>query len=282
VSISADVAVMTAHPERSSAAIAALGARAVRGDVQDAASLARAVEGASAVIQTLTFPTFPVEKKSRGFTFDSFDHLGTERLANAAAAAGVGRFVYASGSGAAPDALKVWHRAKWAGEQAILASGVPAAIVRPSWVFGHEDRALNRFVTLYRRLPFVPVVGDGRQRLQPVFVDDVASVLTLAAAPDGPTGVFEIGGPEVMSMDEVLTAMMSVLGTAKPLIHVPAVLPKLAGFFLQVLPKPPLSPDAVDFLTGDAVADTGPLLRAFPSVALTPLRDGLATYVRRA
>ena len=282
VASGADVLVMTAHPERSGAAIASMGARAVAGDVQDPPSLARAVEGASAVVQALTFPTFPVEKKSRGFTFEAFDHLGTERLVTAAAAAGVGRFVYASGSGAAPDAPEVRYRAKWGGEQAVLASRIPAAIVRPSWVYGPEDRALNRFVTLYRRLPFVPVVGDGKQRLQPVLIDDVASVLARAAEPSAPTGTFEIGGPEVMSMDGVLTVMMAVLGKRKPLLHVPASLPKLGSLFLQVLPKPPLSPDAVDFLTGDALADTGPLLAAFPDLELTPLREGLASYLRRA
>ena len=94
-----------------------------------------------------------------------------------------------------------------------------------------------------------------------------------------PTGPFEIGGPDVMTMDGVLTAMMAVLGRRKPLVHIPAWLPKLAGLFLQALPAPPLSPDAVDFLTGDAVADTGPLLAAFPDVTLTPLADGLATYL---
>ena len=94
--------------------------------------------------------------------------------------------------------------------------------------------------------------------------------------------MFEIGGPDVMSMDGVLAAMMAVLGKRKPLIHVPAFLPKLAGLFLQLLPEPPLSPDAVDFLTGDAVADTGPLLAAFPDLRLTPLREGLATYLPRA
>src|SRR5205823_3128586 len=134
----------------------------VRGDVQDATTLPSAVEGAEAVIQTLTFPTFPVEKKSRGFTFEEFDHLGTARLVRAAASAKVGRFVYSSGSGAAPDAPKTWFRAKWRGEQAVRHSGIEAVIIRPSWVYGSEDRALNRFVTFARRLPFVPVVGDGR------------------------------------------------------------------------------------------------------------------------
>jgi uncharacterized protein YbjT (DUF2867 family) len=274
----ADVAVMTAHPERSASRIEGLGARPVRGDVQDPASLGAAVRGAQAVVQALTFPTFPVQKPSKGYTFEEFDHRGTERLARAAADAGVGRFVYASGSGAAPDAEKVWYRAKWGGEEAVRATGIGHAIVRPSWIYGPEDRALNRFVSLYRRLPFVPVVGDGGQRLQPAFVDDVADVLARAAEPDAPSGTFEIGGPEVMTMDEVLGTMMEVMGRRKPLVHVPTALPKLGGAVLRFLPRPPLSPDAVDFLTADAVADTGPLLRAFP-LRLTPLREGLGTYL---
>jgi NADH dehydrogenase len=81
-----------------------------------------------------------------------------------------------------------------------------------------------------------------------------------------------------MTMDEVLAAMMEVAGRRKPLVHVPAALPRLGGAVLRLLPRPPLSPDAVDFLTGDAVADTGPLLRAFP-LRLTPLGEGLATYL---
>jgi NADH dehydrogenase len=133
-------------------------------------------------------------------------------------------------------------------------------------------------VRFHRWLPFVPVIGDGRQRLQPVFVEDVAEALAQAAAAEGPTGTFEIGGPEVMDMNDVLATMMDVRGRRKPLVHVPIVLPKLAGFFLQVLPKPPFTPAAVDFVTGDALADTGPLLRAF-DLRLTPLREGLRTYL---
>jgi NADH dehydrogenase len=274
-----DIAVMTAHPDRSRARIEGLGARVVQGDVLDAGSLDRAVAGAQAVIQTLTFPTFPVQRPRKRFTFEEFDHLGTERLTLAAARNGVPRFVFCSGAGSAPDAPKVWFRAKWAGEEAIRASGLDHVIVRPSWVYGPEDRALNRFVAFHRLLPFVPVIGDGHQRLQPVFVEDVAEALA-AGAVAGPTGTFEIGGPDVMDMNQVLAAMMAVRGKRKPLVHFPPALPKLAGFFLQLLPKPPLSPEAVDFATGDALADTGPLLAAF-DLKLTPLREGLATYLNR-
>lgn len=274
----AEVAVMTAHPERSAARIEALGAKPVRGDVQDAASLPAAVRGAEAVVQALTFPTFPVEKPSRGYTFEEFDHRGTQRLVSAAAGAGVKRYVYSSGAGAAPDAAEGRFRAKWGGEQAIRASGLSHTIFRPSWLYGPGDRALNRFVTLHRLLPFVPVVGSGTQRLQPVFVEDVAEAMAQALGPQGPTGTFEIGGPEVMTMNELLEALMDVLGDRKPLLHFPEAMPKLAGAFLQHLPRPPLSPPAVAFLTSDALADVSSLLREF-DLRLTPLREGLASYL---
>jgi uncharacterized protein YbjT (DUF2867 family) len=276
----ADVAVMTAHPDRSRARIEALGGRVVRGDVLDPASLEGAVGGAEAVIQTLTFPTFPVERRRKRYTFEEFDHLGTERLVTAAAGNGVARFVFCSGAGAAPDAPKVRFRAKWGGEEAVRASGLDHVIVRPSWVYGPEDRALNKFVAFHRWLPFVPVIGDGRQLLQPVFVEDVADALAQGVATAGPTGTFEIGGPDVMAMNEILAVMMEVRGRRKPMIHFPPSLSKLASFFLQFLPRPPLSPEAVDIATQEALTDTGPLLAAF-DLRLTPLREGLATYLKR-
>jgi len=278
VSAGQDVAVMTAHSDRSGPRIQELGARPVEGDVQDLPSLAGAVRGADVVIQALTFPTFPVEKRSKGYTFEQFDHIGTRALVQSAAEAGVARFVFVSGAGAAPDADKVWFRAKWAGEEAIRATGIDHVIIRPSWVYGPDDRALNRFVALHRWLPIVPVVGDGSRRLQPMFIDDLAEVLTRAADRSGPAGTYEAGGPDIVTMNDVLRTMMDIRGKRRPLAHVPILLPKLGGFLVQWLPKPPLSPDAVDFLTGDAVADVGPLVADF-GIRLTPLREGLATYL---
>jgi NADH dehydrogenase len=128
-------------------------------------------------------------------------------------------------------------------------------------------------------LPFVPVIGDGSQQMQPVFIDDVAEAMARAADPGGPVGTFELGGPEVMTMNDLLATMIDVVGRRRPLVHFPAALPKLAGFFLQVLPKPPLSPAAVDFVTDDAVADTRSLVASF-GLRPTALREGLETYLR--
>jgi len=274
----ADVTVMSAHPGRG---LRSDGVRLVEGDVLRPETLLTAVAGVEVVVQALTFPTFPVEKPRKGFTFEEFEHRGTERLVRAASDAGVRRYVYVSGAGAAPDAEKVWHRAKWAGEQAVLGASMSACVLRPSWAYGAGDRALNRFVAFARRGPAVPVIGDGSQRVQPVFVEDVAEVVARASRVDGPAGVFEVGGPEVMTMNDVLRAVLRAIGKpGKRLVHVPPALPKAAGAVVRPLPRPPLSPDAVDFVTGDAVADTRGLFEAFAGLRLRSLDEGLATYLR--
>jgi NADH dehydrogenase len=240
------------------------------------------VQGAEAVISTMQFPNFPVETPRLGYTFEEFDARGNERLVAAAKAAGVRTYIYLSGAGAAPDGKYHWLRAKWQGEEAVRRSGLRYTILRPSWVYGPEDRALNRFVTFARRLPFVPVVGDGQQRLQPVFIDDVVRVVVDSLEhPAAADQTFEIGGPEVLTMDEVLRTMLAVLGKRRPLVHIPAGLMRLVGRLMDLVPvaSRPLSADAVTFVTMDALADTTALLRAFPDLRLTPLREGLATYL---
>jgi uncharacterized protein YbjT (DUF2867 family) len=275
----AEVAVMTAHPERSTARIRGLGATIVYGDVLHPSSLLRAVEGAEVVVQALAFPGFPVEKPSKGWTFDQFENHGTARLVAAAKEAGVRRYVYCSGVGADPRGAEARYRAKWAGERHVVAGLPEHCIIRPSWTYGPEDRAVSRFVTIARRSPVVPVVGDGRQRLQPVFVDDLGVTFARASAVGGPTGIYEVGGPEVLTMDDVMRTLLGVLGLKRTIVHVPPWLPKSAGFVAQYLPRPPLSPDAVDFLTSEAVASTTELTKAFPGLEFRTLREGLSSYL---
>src|SRR2546421_7324570 len=271
---------MTAHPDRSIARIRGLGATTVYGDVQRPSSLRAAVEGAEVVVQALAFPGFPVEKPSKGCTFNEFENHGTARLVAAAKEAGVRRYIYVSGVGADPNGAESRYRAKWAGEQHIVESGLPEhCIVRPSWVYGPEDRAMSRFVAIARRSPVVPIVGNGRQRLQPVFVDDLGETFARAAQPGAPTGIYEAGGPEVLTMNDVMRTLLGVLGLKRTIVHVPPWMPKGAGFVAEWLPRPPLSRDAVDFLTGEAVASTGALLKAFPGLEFRTLREGLASYL---
>ena len=103
-----------------------------RADVAQAATLEPALAGVDALVIALAFPNSPMEAPRKGFTFDEVDARGTERLAAAARAAGVGRLVYISGAGAAPDADRHWFRAKWRAEEAIRGSGIPSTIIRPT------------------------------------------------------------------------------------------------------------------------------------------------------
>jgi uncharacterized protein YbjT (DUF2867 family) len=138
---------------------------------------------------------------------------------------------------------------------------------------------LNQFVRFARMLPFVPVIGDGKQQMQPVFYQDVARCVTESLTNEAAADqVFEIGGPDVMTMDDVLRTMLRVMGMRKRLLHAPVFLPKLAATLMTPIPNRPLSPDAVQFIVNDALADNSNLLRVF-DVRLTPLAEGLGTYL---
>jgi NADH dehydrogenase len=250
----------------------------LRIDIDDPASLLDAFRGAAAVVNAVQFSRYPVENPRRGLTFDAVDRGGTERQVEAARQAGVERFLYVSGAGADPHAAKHWFRAKAAAEGAVRQAFPDHFIIRPSWVYGPDDASLNRFLPLARRLPFLPVVGDGMQRLQPVFVGDVAWAVG-QAVDDDVRGTFGLGGPEEVTMDDVERALVETLGRRPRLVHVPAGLVRAAGRVAALLPKPPLSSDAVEFLVGDAVADTAALAAAMPGLPRTPLREGLASYL---
>lgn len=250
-----------------------------RGNVRDRDALAGAFRGAGTVINCVQFPNSPIENKRRGWTFEQIDYLGTLNQLLAAKSAGVTRFVYVSGAGAALDADKHWFVFKAKAEEAVRASGITHVIVRPTWVYGPGDASLNRFIGFARRLPFVPTFGDGKQQMQPLFIDDLGLLLADAVErAEAGNQTFEAGGPERMTMDEVIKAALDVARLRRAILHQPVALGKLIGTFARILPSPPLTPDAIDFITYPAVADNSALERVF-APKLTPLREGLATYL---
>lgn len=251
------------------------------GDVSDPATLAAAMRGIDIVINAVQFPGSPIENRRKGYTFEEVDLKGTRNQVDAAKAAGVRRFVYVSGVGAAKDAAKHWFRYKWEAEDYVQKSGLEWVVLRPTWVFGPEDVSLNRFLGFANKLPFVPMFGNGKQDMQPVFVDDVGrAAADCALKPEAASTVFEIGGPEVMSMNEVVAAALEVRGKKRMLLHQPVFVGKTIGTLSSILPSPPLSADAIDFITEAAVADNSRLV-AVMQPRLTSLRDGLKTYMGR-
>ncbi len=242
-------------------------------------NLEAALAGVEDLVISLAFKNMPVEAPRRGQTFQNIDAGGTERLVDAARAVGVKNVVYMSGAGAKPNAERDWFRAKWRAEEAIRTSGLDWTIVRPTWIYGPDDVSLNRFMGFAQRLPFVPMTNFGRQRLAPVFIDDIAQLVAEAISDPAARGqVLEIGGPETLQMREVISRALAVAGLRRPIVPGPAPLIKLAAAPLKLLPEPPLTPAAVDFINQPAEVDTASLLARMPR-RLTPLLEGLATYL---
>gem|GEM_PF-128366 len=250
-----------------------------RADVTTGEGLQGAMEGLDALAIALAFPNSPIEAPRRGRTFMAVDAAGTERLVAAAVDAGVGRLLYVSGAGAAPDAPRHWFRAKWKAETAVRESRIPATIIRPTWIYGPRDVSLNRFVSFARTLQLVPMTNFGRQLLAPVFVDDIARLAADSLVDPAAIGqVFELGGPENLSMRTIIARALRTAGIRRPIVPAPAFLLKLAAQPLRLLPAPPLTPDAVDFINQPATVDLAPLLARMPR-RLTPFDEGLATYL---
>lgn len=251
-------------------------------DVTRDDGLDEALGGIDALVIALAFPNSPIEAPRRGRTFAAVDAAGTERLVAAAQRAGVGHIVYLSGAGAAPNAERHWFRAKWRAEEAVRGSGLSWTILRPTWIYGPRDVSLNRFLRFGRQLLAVPMTSRGRQLLAPVFIDDVAALAVDSLVEPAAVGqVLEVGGPEAMPMRDVIATALQVADLRRPIVPAPAAVLKVATAPLTLLPAPPLTPDAIDFVNQPATVDIRPLQARMPR-RLTPLAEALASYLAPA
>ncbi len=187
-------------------------------------------------------------------TFDAVQAKGAGAIAKAASAAGA-RMVHVSAIGADENSASGYARAKAAGEKAVLAAVPSATILRPSIVFGPEDQFTNRFAALAQMSPALPLIGGGVTKLQPVYVGDVATAV--ADAVDGKTkagATYELGGPEVLTMREIIETILEIAERKPMLISLPFGLAKLQATFLQFAPGAlKLTPDQVALLRSDNV-----------------------------
>ena len=187
-------------------------------------------------------------------TFDAVQARGAEAIAKAAAATGAS-MVHVSAIGANERSPSQYARSKAAGENAVLAALPSATIMRPSVVFGPEDQFTNRFAALARLSPALPLIGGGTTRMQPVYVGDVATAI--ADAVDGKANAgatYELGGPEVLTMREIIETIQEITDRDRMLVSLPFGLAKLQSLFLQFAPGAmKLTPDQVELLRSDNV-----------------------------
>ena len=257
--------------------LAALGCELVVGDMTDAASLRRAVEGTVTIVHLVAI------RQGREQDFQRIMVDGTRDLLGVAKDAGVGRVVHMSALGTSQQTkdLVPYYRAKWEMEELVRASGIPYVIFRPSFVFGRDGGILPTFAKLARYSPVTPITGSGKQRVQPIWVDDVAVYFADAAARDDLRGeTYELGGPDAVTWNELWARLKRALGLRRPSIHVPMSLMRANALVTERLPgNIPLTRDLLKMLEhGDNVVSDDAAVRTF-QISLVPLDDQLRRAV---
>lgn len=214
---------------------------------------------------------------------NTFKTVQTDMAAEIAMAAhdeGVAHLVHISAIGASADSASEYARTKAAGEAAVLKAFPTATILRPSLVVGEGDGFFGRFSAMSTLSPFLPLVGGGVTKFQPVFVGDVAdAVLAAVARKDAQGKVFELGGPEVLSFKALLQLMLKEMGRCRILLHMPWSLANLLALLTAWLPKAPLTLDQIKLLEHDNVVSAGALGLKELGITPTPLKAFLPSYL---
>lgn len=248
----------------------------VPGDVLHPEGLAASVEGCAAIVHLVGIIR---ERRGRGITFDRLHPGATGHMLALAREAGVKRFVHMSALGARPGATSAYHRTKWESEEAVRRSDLAWTIFQPSVIYGPGDEFVSMLAAMIRRLPVVPVLGDGRYRLQPVPVEHVAEGVARALLSGAPVGqTYEVGGPMACTFDDLLDEIGRALGRARVAkVHVPLPPVKVATRALAWLPFYPVTMDQITMLEEESVVAEP--LRFYREFALTP--EPLAAGLRR-
>jgi len=252
----------------------------VQANVRNEPSLRRALSGARVAVNLVG-----VLRETGRQGFQALQVMGARNVATTAHAEGVERLVQMSALGAVAGSASKYARTKAEGEAAVREIYPDAVVLRPSVVFGPEDRFFNRFAAMAQVSPVLPLIGGGHTRFQPVFVGDVGKAVARAAAlPEAAARTYELGGPAVFSFRELMVLMLAHIAKRRLLLPVPwpaASLLGAAGDLAGVLIDPPVTTDQVILLKADNVA-TG----AFPGLAelgVTPttLEAVLPSYLYR-
>lgn len=250
---------------------------AVRADIRDPAAVAAAVAGADAVVNAVA-----AYVETGDATFEAVHVAGAATLARAATAAGVGRLVLVSGLGADAQSRSPYIRARGQGEAAVRQAFAGATVVRPGAMFGLGDALFAGLADLARLLPALPLIGGGNTRLQPVFVEDAAEAIArLLADPATAGATYELAGPGVHTLRELVEFTLRLAGRRRLLVPLPFGPAAAVARLFEWLPNPPLTSGQVDLLRTDNLASG--TLPGFGELGIQPrsVEEIVPTYVGR-
>jgi uncharacterized protein YbjT (DUF2867 family) len=246
-----EVRVLVRRPDRAGT-LQDLGVQLVAGGLGEPAAVRSLVEGVDAIVHLVGI----IVEAGRQ-TFESVHVAGAEAVVGGARQAGVPLLVHMSAMGARATASTRYHRTKWRAEEVVRASGQPHVILRPSLIAGPGSAALKTMVDMIRFSPVVPVIGDGRYEMQPIWLGDVAEAFALALERADLRGSFDLGGPERLSYHQMLDQLETALGVRRRRVPVPVGVVRFAAAAGAVLPNAaPITPEQLQMLLeGNTTAD---------------------------
>ena len=246
-------------------------------NIHDDESVAAALRGSTMAVNLIG-----ILHESRHNSFQAVHADAATRIARQARAAGLRRLVHVSAIGASPNSASEYARTKAAGEQGVLSAFPDATVLRPSIMFGPEDHFFNRFASMTRFSPFLPLIGGGNTRFQPVYVGDVANAVTAAFRQESANGrIYELGGPRIYSFRQLMEIMLAEIGRNRRLVSVSWGTAQLLAKLVRWLPSPPLTADQIEQLkTDNVVAADAPTLHDL-GLSPTAMELILPTYLER-
>jgi NADH dehydrogenase len=250
----------------------------VEGDITNAASLAGKLDGCEAVINLVGIIR---EIPSRDITFERLHYEGSKNVMDAALGAGVKRFLQMSALGVRAGAEAQYHQTKYKAEQYLKQTGLDYTIFRPSIIFGPHDLSINMMAKIIKLSPVFPVIGNGKNKWQPVALENVAKGFVAALTnPKAGNKTYEVGGPQAMEYDQVVDTIAEVLGRKIIKLHQPIRLIKPLVGIMQGFSFFPLSLDQLIMLQEDNVCDEKPF---FKELGIKPIgfKEGISRYLTR-
>ena len=220
-------------------------------NIRDDGMVTEALWGADAVVNCIG--TFDKTGKNN---FVAIQSEGALRIARIAASAGISRMVHISSIGANLDSDSVYSRTKASGENSILEQLPNSVILRPSVIFGSEDKFYNRFAAMSNMSPFLPLIG-AQTKFQPVYVDDVAIAAVQAATSDVEAGIYELGGPEVASFEDLMKRMLYVIKRRRLILKIPFFAAKMMAWGFDLLQRGSFGLFKNGIVTSDQVKSLG-------------------------
>ncbi len=245
--------------------------RSVSGSVHSVPELLPAIQGSQIV-----FHLVGIIAETRQNTFEKTVSEGTTNVVKACCESGVKKIIYLSALGTSENAQTAYHKSKYQAEQTVINSGLEWVIIRASIIYGKNDGFLTVMSRLTKTLPFIPVFGDGKYKLQPIYIDDLTQVMTQAAVNSNAVRqIIDAGGPEQLEFVQVIDYLKNALGKKRLNFHIPFGVIKPVAALMELIVRP--APLTRDQLTMLKMGNTGDISKMKSLLGINPIKfqDGL-------